>query len=216
MPSSTTAVSDSDAGRSSPNPSVQSQPSLMESAFKCDSNSPGSPKLALEIPEDENDTYSSSDSEESLVDALEYPSIAVKALRARQFFRRIRALDKDYLEPYRSNWDPVKLQFSLLFILAQLYEEREGEKEWPAEWDDEAAVTFFFENTAAKWAEDVIDESKVGIAKLAEIFKEGFAVDGNDAAALENRDTRVVDFIKSIIPIPEADQGLEELDLIED
>ncbi|KAL5619955.1 hypothetical protein FOBRF1_003201 [Fusarium oxysporum] len=76
MPSSTTSVSGSDAARSSPTPSLQSQSSLVESPCKCGSSKPDSPKIALEIPEDQDDVFS--DAIESVFED-EYPSIQFKA-----------------------------------------------------------------------------------------------------------------------------------------
>ncbi|KAF5662920.1 nacht ankyrin domain-containing protein [Fusarium circinatum] len=120
----------SEAGSSSPAASVQDQSSPVWPTCKCRDAKPYKPKRTLISPENWLDKVS--DSEGSLV---EHPPLAVKALRARQFFRRNDALSADtgFFLGDISDWEANKLRFSLLYMMQDLYEEREGEKEYPAE-----------------------------------------------------------------------------------
>ncbi|KAH7230548.1 uncharacterized protein BKA55DRAFT_525627 [Fusarium redolens] len=178
-------TSDSSAGRISP------APSLTESNCKCNLDIPQSAKLALIIHEEQDDVLS--DSAEYTFEPGKGPPIKVKALRARQFIKKIVSFDQDsdYAKAFRSNWESVKLSCSLLYIVATLYGEQEGEKEWPIEWEDGTALTFFLEETVAAWIEDLSDEETTKVEELAEIMGTSFAVDLDDDAAVRRYQSQV-------------------------
>ncbi|KAH7200485.1 hypothetical protein DER44DRAFT_873522 [Fusarium oxysporum] len=169
MPSSTTSVSGSDAARSSPTPSVQSQSSLVESPCKCGSSKPDSPKIALEIPEDQDDVFS--DAIESVFED-EYPSIQFKAF------------ESDYCKDFYGNWEAVKHPFSFLIIMANLYKKEQGEKDWPLEWEDESALTFFLDKIVADWMWNLSDGEAANVRGLAKIMGNLITVSTDDKDAL--------------------------------
>ncbi|SCO87427.1 uncharacterized protein FRV6_11554 [Fusarium oxysporum] len=170
MPSSTTSVSGSDAGRSSPTPSLQSQSSLVESPCKCGSSKPDSPKIALEIPEDQDDVFS--DAVESVF-GDEYPSIQFKALRARQYLRKHYSFYKesDYCKDFYGNW---------------------------AAWEDESALTFFLDKIVADWMWNLPDGEAADVRGLAKIMGNLITDSTDDKDALRRyRGEGVEDVIKA-------------------
>ncbi|QKD55438.2 uncharacterized protein FOBCDRAFT_202578 [Fusarium oxysporum Fo47] len=176
-------VSGSDAGRSSPTPSLQSQSSLVESPCKCGSSKPDSPKIALEISEDQDDVFS--DAVESVFED-EYPSIQFKALRARQYLRKHYSFYKesDYCKDFYGNWEAVKHPFSFLTIMANLYKKEQGEKDWPLEWEDESALTFFLDKIVANWMWNLSDGEVADVRGLAKIMGNLITVSTDDKDAL--------------------------------
>ncbi|EWG55196.1 hypothetical protein FVEG_13235 [Fusarium verticillioides 7600] len=192
--SGTAADTASDADCSSPAPSFQ------------DESSP----RTLNIPENRYDEVP--DTEESLV---ERPSLAVKALRARQFLRRIQAAhgaDKGFS---LGDWEEAKLRHSLLRMMTNLYEDREGEKEYPTEWEDETIFRSFYEKTVSAWVEDLPDDEKACTERLADILDEEFTIDVDYEVGWEKHESRLDQCLHSVEPIPEEDQGLEQLKLEE-
>ncbi|KAF5586190.1 hypothetical protein FPCIR_8041 [Fusarium pseudocircinatum] len=207
--SGTASDTASEAGRSSPAPSFQDASSPVWSTCKCRDAKPYKPKRTLLIPENWYDDVP--DSKESLV---ERPSLAVKALRARQFFRRIKACAADKGISF-GNWEAGKLRYSLLFIMDDLYEDREGEKEYPADWEDESTFRSFYERTVSAWVDDLPDDEKVCIERLADILEEEYTIDVDDEAGWKKYESRLDQCLDSVDPIPEEDQGLEQLKLEE-
>ncbi|KAG4262345.1 hypothetical protein FPRO04_13442 [Fusarium proliferatum] len=211
------SVTASKAGRSSGAPSSQSRSSPAKSTYKSGTTKRYRPNRKVIIPENWYDKVS--DSEKSLAGPREYPSVAVKALRARQFFRRISAFrtdDKGVILEGPIDWELHKLQFSLLYIMDDLYEEREREKEYPTEWEDKATYILFIEKTVSSWVEDLPNDEKACVEGLADILVEALTLDFYDEAGWEEHEGRVGEYLHSIDPIPKDDQGLEELDLLED
>ncbi|KAF5600635.1 hypothetical protein FPANT_2229 [Fusarium pseudoanthophilum] len=199
----------SEADRSSPTPSFRDV-SPVWSPCECRYPKPYKPKRTLNIPENWYDEVP--DTEESLV---ERPSPAVKALRARQFVRRLlvaHAADKGFT---LGDWEDGKLRQSLLFMMDDRYEDLEGEKEYPAEWEDETIFRSFFEKTVSAWVEDLPDDEKACIERLADIFEEEYSIDADDDAGWEKHESRLYQCFVSVKPIPEEDQGLEQLKLEE-
>ncbi|CVK98746.1 uncharacterized protein FMAN_08463 [Fusarium mangiferae] len=225
MPSFTTSIPGSDTDPSL-TPLLQTQSSHTESTCKAGTNKSGRPQLTLmipegqddissEIPEDQDDSSSEMPEDED-VTSSERPSIAVKALRARQFERKFRTFDKDYKGGFSINWESVKIQWSLLCMLSMVYKGVEGEKGWPAEWEDEAVFASFLEETAASWAEDIADDNRVILEEFAAILGESFAIDLSSEAVVKEHLDRVKKFVDdNMAPVPEEDQGLEELELTE-
>ncbi|KAI1009925.1 hypothetical protein LB503_011473 [Fusarium chuoi] len=214
MSSSTTSIPGSDTGSNSHTPSLQTQSSLTESSCKSGTNKPGRPQLTLMITEDQHDISSEVLGDQDIVSS-EVPSVVVQALRARQWGRKLRTFDKDY-KGHRSNWESVKLQWSLLCMFSMVYKAVEGEKGWPAEWDDEAAFTYFLEETVASWVENLPDGNRVILKELAAILGESWAVDLSSDAAVKEYQDRVRKFVDdNMAPVPEEDQGLEELELMD-
>lgn len=207
MPSPTTSIPGYDTRPSSPTPLLETQSSPTESTCKS-----GRPQLTLAIPEDQ-DVISPESPEDQDVTSYAGPSIAVKALRARQWDRKLRTFDKDY-KGYRRNWEPVKLEWSLLCSLSMVYKGIEGEKGWPAEWEDEAAFSSFLEETVASWVEDLPDDNRVILEEFAAILGESWVIDLSSDAAVKEYQGRVRKFVDdNMAPVPEEDQGLEELEL---
>lgn len=101
-------------------------------------------------------------------------------------------------------------------MMYDLYEEREGEKGYPAEWEDETALVSFIEKTVSNWVEDLPDEEKACVERLADILGEELTIALDDEAGRKEYRNRVVKYLDSIDPIPAEGQGLEELDLLED
>ncbi|KAF5703347.1 hypothetical protein FMUND_13046 [Fusarium mundagurra] len=83
--------------------------------------------------------------------------------------------------------------FYLLSVLARLHEECEEENDWPVEWVDAAAVTFFFETTV-----------------VACYMGAHFNVNSDSDAAVEEHQNRLRKWFYSMDSIPENDQWLEE------
>ncbi|QGI82628.1 hypothetical protein CEK25_009357 [Fusarium fujikuroi] len=159
--------------------------------------------ISPKIPEDQD------------VASSEVPSVAVQALRARQWGRKLRTFDKHY-KGYRSNWESVKLQWSLLCMFSMVYKGVEREKGWLAEWEDEAAFTYFLEKTVASWVENLPDGNRVILEELATILGESWAVDNSSDATVKEYQDRVRKFVDhNMAPVPEEDQGLEELELMD-
>ncbi|RBA17614.1 hypothetical protein FPRO05_11329 [Fusarium proliferatum] len=207
MPSPTTSIPGSDTRPSSSTPLLETQYSPTESTCKS-----SKPQLTLMIPEGQDDISSEMPEDED-VTSSERPSIAVKALRARQFERKLRTFDKDY-KGFSINWESVKIQWSLLCMLNMVYKGVEGEKGWLAEWDDEAVFASFLEETAASWAEDIPDDNRVILEEFAAILGESFAIDLSSEAVVKEHLDRVKKFVDdNMAPVPEEDQGLEELEL---
>ncbi|KAF5548873.1 hypothetical protein FMEXI_4544 [Fusarium mexicanum] len=206
----TISATASEAGSSSPAPSFQDESSPVWPTCKCRDAKPYKPKRTLNSPENWLDEVS--DSEESLV---EHPPLAVKALRARQFFRRNDALSADTGSCLGeiSDWEANKLRFSLLYMMQDLYGEREGEKKYPAEWEDKTAFTSWFEKTVSAWVEDLSEDQKACIGALADILEDDFAIDPDDEAGWERQNTRVGKYLDGFDPISEEVQGLEQLEL---
>ncbi|SCV34396.1 uncharacterized protein FFB14_04865 [Fusarium fujikuroi] len=100
--------------------------------------------------------------------------------------------------------------------MQDLYEEREGEKEYPTEWEDETAYIHFLEKTVLSWVEDLPNDEKACVEGLADILGEEFTITSDGEANWEEHESRVGECLDSFDPIPEDDQGLEELDLLED
>ncbi|KAF5977542.1 ankyrin protein 3 [Fusarium bulbicola] len=200
----------SEAGRSSPAPSFQDQSSPLWSTCKCRDAKPYKPKRTPNIPKNWYDEVS--DSEESLV---QRPSVAVKALRARQFFRRIDASSADtgFFLGGINDWEADKLRFSLLYMMQDLYGDREGENQYPAEWEDKTAFFSWFEKTVSAWVEDLPEDQKACIKALADILEDDLAIDPDDEAGLERQGIRVDKYLDGFDPISEEDQGLEQLEL---
>ncbi|KAF5621704.1 nacht and ankyrin domain protein [Fusarium tjaetaba] len=199
-----------EADSSSPVPSVHDELSPVWSTCKCRDATPYIPKRTLNIPENWYDEVP--DTEESLV---EPPSLAVKALRARQFFRRLlvaHAADKGFS---LGDWEEAKLRHSLLFMMDDLYEDLEGEKEYPSEWEDETIFRSFYEKTVSAWVEDLPDDEKACIERLADILDEEYNIDVDDEAGWEKNEIRLNQCLDSAEPIHEEDQGLEQLKLEE-
>ncbi|KAF5708300.1 hypothetical protein FGLOB1_6515 [Fusarium globosum] len=218
MSSPTTSIPSSGTDPSSPTPLLQTQSSPTEST--CKSSRPqltllipeGQDDISSEIPEDQDDSSSEMPEDED-VTSSERPSIAVKARRARQFERKLRTFDKDY-KGFSINWESVRIQWSLLCILNMVYKGVEGEKGWPAEWHDEAVFASFLEETAASWAEDIPDDNRVILEEFAAILGESFAIDLSSDAVVKEHLDRVKKFVDdNMAPVPEEDQGLEELEL---
>ncbi|CVK98744.1 uncharacterized protein FMAN_08464 [Fusarium mangiferae] len=200
------------AGCSSHTTSIQAQSSPAKSTYKS-----GTTKLPVIIPENWYDE--ASDSEKSPVGSHDHRSVAVKALRARQFFRRISTLATDIVFFYPDgprDWEVDKLQYSFMWMLQDLYEEREGEKDYPTEWEDETAYIHFLEKTVLSWVEDLPNDEKACVEGLADILGEEFAITSDGEATWEEHESRVGEYLDRFDPIPEEDQGLEELDLLED
>jgi len=214
MPSSTTSVSGSDAGRSSPTPSLQSQSSLVESPCKWGSSKPDSPKIALEIPEDQDDVFS--DAVESVFED-EYPSIQFKTLRARQYLRKHYSFYKesDYCKDFYGNWAAVKHSFSFLIIMANLYKKEQGEKDWPLEWEDESALTFFLDKIVADWMWNLSDGEAADVRGLAKIMGNLITVITDDKDALRRYRGEVSDFLADLRPVADFKQGVEEVNKAE-
>ncbi|KAF5627571.1 hypothetical protein F25303_10761 [Fusarium sp. NRRL 25303] len=149
------------------------------------------------ITEDQDDTSSEIPEDQDVVSS-EVPSVAVQALRVRQWGRKLRTFDRDY-KGDRSNWESGV----------------EREKGWPAEWEDEAAFTYFFlEKTVASWVENLPDGNRVILEELATILGESWAVDLSSDATVKEYQDRVRKFVDhNMAPVPEEDQGLEELEL---
>ncbi|RKL38083.1 hypothetical protein BFJ72_g7545 [Fusarium proliferatum] len=207
MSSPTTSIPSSGTDPSSPTPLLQTQSSPTESTCKS-----SRPQLTLIIPEGQDDISSEMPEDED-VTSSERPSIAVKALRARQFERKLRTFDKDY-KGFSINWESVKIQWSLLCMLNMVYKGVEGEKGWPAEWDDEAVFASLLEETAASWAEDIPDDNRVILEEFAAVLGESFAIDLSSEAAVKEHLDRAKKFVDdNMTPVPEEDQGLEELEL---
>ncbi|KAF4502459.1 pfs domain containing protein [Fusarium agapanthi] len=103
------------------------------------------------------------------------------------------------------------LTFSTLLPL-----KREREKENPAEWEDTTAFTSWFEKTVSTWVEDLPEDQEACIKALADILDDDYAIDLDDEAGWERQDIRVGKYIDSLGPIPEDDQGLQQLHLLED
>ncbi|CZR49334.1 uncharacterized protein FPRO_08925 [Fusarium proliferatum ET1] len=183
------------AGCSSHTTSFQAQSSPAKSTYKS-----GTTKLPVIIPENWYDE--ASDSEKSLFGSHDHPSVAVKALRARQFFRRISTLATDIVFFYPDgprDWEVDKLQYSFMWMLQDLYKEREGEKEYPTD-----------------WVQDLPNDEKACVEGLADILGEEFTITSDSEANWEEHESRVGEYLDGFDPIPEEDQGLEELDLLED
>ncbi|KAF5253509.1 hypothetical protein FANTH_1580 [Fusarium anthophilum] len=206
----TVSATASEAGSSSPAPSFQDKSSPLWSTCKCRDAKPYKPKRTLNIPKNWYDEVS--DSEESLV---ERPSVAVKALRARQFFRRIDASSADtgFFLGGINDWEADKLRFSLLYMMQDLYGDREGEKEYPATWEDKTAFFSWFEKTVSAWVEDLPEDQKACIKALADILEDDLATDPDDEGGLERQGIRVDKYLDGFDPISEEDQGLEQLEL---
>ncbi|KLO92888.1 Uncharacterized protein LW93_4043 [Fusarium fujikuroi] len=208
------SVKASKVGGSSGTPSFQGQLSPAKSTYKSGTTKP---KRKVIIPENCYDEVSNS--EESLAGPREHPSVAVKALRARQFFRRISAFrtdDTGVILEGPIDWEAHKLQFSLLYIMDDLYKEPKGEKEYPTEWEDKTAYILFIEKTVFGWVEDLPNDEKACVEGLADILVEELPIAFDDEAGWEEHEGRVGEYLHSIDPMPEDDQGLEELDLLED
>ncbi|PNP78966.1 hypothetical protein FNYG_07831 [Fusarium nygamai] len=199
----------SEAGRSSPAPSFQDESSPVWSTCKCRDAKPYKPNRKLFIPKNWYDEVP--DTEKSLI---ERPSLAVKALRARQFFRRIQAYGADKRFSF-GDWEAGKLRYSLLFMMDDLYGDREGEKEYPAEWEGETTFKSFYEKTVSTWVEDLPDDEKACIERLADILGEEFTIEVDDEASWEKYESRLDQCLDGVDPIPEEDQGLEKLKLEE-
>ncbi|KAF5634272.1 hypothetical protein F52700_5995 [Fusarium sp. NRRL 52700] len=188
---STTA---SKAERSSRMHPFQARSSGVVSTCKSCVPKPYRPKATPIIPENWYDEVD--DSEEYLI---ERPSLAIKALRARQYFRKIAAVSSDkcaFGEPLV--WDANKLQASLLFTLDALYGERNGEKEYPAEWEDDTAFTLFLEKTVSTWVDDLPDEQKVFIDGLSYILESELMLDDDDEADWNEFVSRAIKYFGSV------------------
>ncbi|KAG9500578.1 hypothetical protein J7337_009059 [Fusarium musae] len=187
--SGTAADTASDADCSSPAPSFQDESSPVWSTCKCHDTKPYKLKCTLNIPENWCDEVP--DTKESLV---ERPSLAVKALRSRQFFRRIQAAhgaDKGFS---LGDWEEAKLRHSLLRMMTDLS---------------------FYEKTVSVWVEDLPDDEKACIERLADILDEEFTIDVDDEVGWEKHESRLDQCLDSVELIPEEDQGLEQLKLEE-
>lgn len=207
------SVKASKAGGSTRTPPFQGQSSLAKVTYNSGTTKP---KRKVNIPENWYDE--ASDSEESPVGSHDHPSVAVKALRARQYFRRISTLATDIVFFYPDgprDWEVDKLQYSFMWMLQDLYKEREGEKEYPTEWEDETAYIHFLEKTVLSWVEDLPNDEKACIEGLADILGEEYT-NFDDEGNWEEHESRVWEYLDRFDPIPEEDQGLEELDLLED
>ncbi|KAL5588109.1 hypothetical protein FOVSG1_013245 [Fusarium oxysporum f. sp. vasinfectum] len=199
MPSSTTSVSGSDAARSSPTPSLQSQSSLVESPCKCGSSKPDCPKIGLEIPEDQDNVFS--DAIESVFED-EYPSI--------HFYK-----ESDYCKDFYGNWEAVKHPFSFLIIMANLYKKEQGEKDWPLEWEDESALTFFLDKIVADWMWNLSDGEAANVRGLAKIMGNLITISTDDKDALRRYRGEVSHFLAGLRPVTDFEQGVEEVNKAE-
>jgi hypothetical protein len=121
----------------------------------------------------------------------------------------MRGSSKEYLEGYQKNWESAKILFSLLSVLAIFHEECEEENDWPAEWVDAAAVTFFFETTVVAWFEELTDHQKITIEGLARHMGALFPLDHDSGAAVEEHQNRLRKWFHNMDSIPENNQWLE-------
>ncbi|KAF4502458.1 hypothetical protein FAGAP_1310 [Fusarium agapanthi] len=204
MSSPTPSVSAAGGGRSSPDSSLPSQSAFVDSPDKYGSNSPDSPNLTLEIPDNQEDVLSAFTESSSEPD--EFPPIQFKALRARQYLRKHYSLDKesDYCKAFYSNWEAVKHSFCFLIIVANLYKEGECEEDWPLAWNDDSALTFFLNETIASWTVSLADGEKEDVEKLSDIMANLITVDTSDKKALEMYQGQVTDILAGISPVEEV------------
>ncbi|KAG5746017.1 hypothetical protein H9Q69_009035 [Fusarium xylarioides] len=126
------------------------------------------------------------------------------------YLMAMRGSSKEYLEGYQKNWESAKFLFSLLSVLARFHEECEEENDWPVEWVDAAAVTFFFETTVVAWFEELTDHQKVTIEELASYMGARFTVDHDSDAAVEEHQNLLRKWFHSMDSITGNDQWLEE------
>ncbi|KAF5977608.1 hypothetical protein FCOIX_6416 [Fusarium coicis] len=99
--------------------------------------------------------------------------------------------------------------FYLLSVLAIFHEECEEENDWPVEWADAAAVTFFFETTVVAWLEELTDHQKITIEELARHMGALFPMEHDSGAAFEENQNRLRKWFHSMDSIPENNQWLE-------
>ncbi|KAF5586191.1 hypothetical protein FPCIR_8042 [Fusarium pseudocircinatum] len=151
MSSPTPSVSDTDGGRSSSDPSLPSQLSLVYGPYKCGFDTLAN--LTPEIPDNPD----------------EIPPIQFQALRARQYLRKHYSLDKEsnYCNAFYRNWETVRHSFSFLIIAANLYEGDECEEDWPLSWNDDSALAFFLDETVASWTVHLSDGQREDIELLS-------------------------------------------------
>ncbi|KAF5589830.1 uncharacterized protein FSUBG_11032 [Fusarium subglutinans] len=190
----TLSVPGAGGGRSSPDPSLPTQLSLID----C-------PNLTPEIPDNQEDVMSTTNESSSEPDAI--PPIQFQALRARQYLRKHYTLGKDsnYGQNFYRNWETVKHCFSFLIILANLYKEDEYEEDWPLEWNDDCALTFFLAGTAASWTLELSNAEREEVKRLSHAMADLITVDWSDTEALEVCQDEVADILASITPVEEAD-----------
>ncbi|KAF5695328.1 hypothetical protein FDENT_410 [Fusarium denticulatum] len=202
MSSPSPSVSDADSGRSSPDPSLPSQLSLVDCPYKCGLNIFAN--LAPEIPDNQEDVLSALTESPSDPDGI--PPIHFQALRARQYLRKHYSLDKesDYCKVFYRNWETVKHSFSFLIIAANLYKEDECEVNWPLSWNDDSALAFFLDETVASWTVDLRDGEREDVERLSHIMASLTTVDTNDKQALEMYQDQVTDILAGISPVEEV------------
>ncbi|KAF5695329.1 hypothetical protein FDENT_411 [Fusarium denticulatum] len=122
--------------------------------------------------------------------SLNVPHSQLKPFVQDNFFRRIEAFGADAGFSL-GDWEAGKLRHSLLFMIDDLYGDREGEKKYPAEWEDETTFKSFYEKTVSTWVKDLPDDEKACIERLADILGEKFTIDVDDEAGWEKHESRL-------------------------
>ncbi|EXL94636.1 hypothetical protein NOF04DRAFT_11220 [Fusarium oxysporum II5] len=68
--------------------------------------------------------------------------------------------------------------------MANLYKKEQGEKDWPLEWEDESALTFFLDKIVADWMWNLSDGEAANVRGLAKIMGNLITVSTDDKDAL--------------------------------